>query len=104
MIKSELLSPALSKTSRFTVRFAIIDKAHIILDVRTIVAKKMKTNIEKVSSETSFLELGANSLDILEIVMNLEEKFDLKFKEDGIDEIKSVQEVATLIVILLSLV
>jgi len=49
----------------------------IIDDVRTIIAKSLNIPIERLTPETRLDELGAESLDVIEIVFGLEEKFDI---------------------------
>jgi acyl carrier protein len=56
----------------------------IIDDVRTIIAQSLKLPVERLTPETRLDELGAESLDVIEIVFALEEKFDISipFKAD----------------------
>jgi acyl carrier protein len=49
----------------------------IIDDVRSIIAQSLKLPVEKLTPETRLEELGAESLDVIEIVFALEEKFDI---------------------------
>jgi acyl carrier protein len=49
----------------------------IIDDVRTIIAQSLKLPVEKLTPETRLEELGAESLDVIEIVFALEEKYDI---------------------------
>jgi acyl carrier protein len=56
----------------------------IIEDVRQVVAKSLKLPIEKIQPDTPLQDVGANSLDVIEIVYELEEKFGIaiSFKSD----------------------
>jgi acyl carrier protein len=49
----------------------------IIDDVRSIIAKSLNIPVERLTPETRLDELGAESLDVIEIVFGLEEKFDI---------------------------
>jgi len=49
----------------------------IIDDVRTIISQSLKIPVERLTPETRLDELGAESLDVIEIVFGLEEKFDI---------------------------
>jgi acyl carrier protein len=49
----------------------------IIDDVRSIIAQSLKIPVEKLTPETRLEELGAESLDVIEIVFALEEKYDI---------------------------
>lgn len=51
----------------------------------------------QVAPESKFVDLGADSLDTVEIMMALEEKFDLQLDEEGAEKISTVQEAADLI-------
>lgn len=48
---------------------------------------------EKITSDTKFIEdIGADSLDIVEFVMELEEEFDIQIPDDQAEKIKTVGE------------
>jgi acyl carrier protein len=47
----------------------------IIDEVRQLIAKSLKIPVEKLTAETRLDEIGAESLDVIEIVFELEEKF-----------------------------
>ena len=51
----------------------------------------------KVTMETSFEDLGADSLDLVELVMALEETFDIEVAEDELKEIRTVGEAFELV-------
>ncbi|WP_345086367.1 acyl carrier protein [Bremerella cremea] len=56
-----------------------------------IVASQLGVDKEKVSRESSFVnDLGADSLDMVELVMELEEEFDIDIPEDSADKIETV--------------
>jgi len=56
-----------------------------------IVAEQLGVDKEKISPETSFVnDLGADSLDTVELVMELEEEFDISIPEDAAEKIGTV--------------
>jgi len=56
-----------------------------------IVASQLGVDKEKVSRDSSFVnDLGADSLDMVELVMELEEEFDIDIPEDSADKIETV--------------
>ena len=58
-----------------------------------IVCEHLAVDKEKVKRETSFIEdIGADSLDIVELVMELEEEFDITIPDDQAEKIKTVGE------------
>ena len=50
----------------------------VLSDVRAIIAEQLGTELDKVEAGSKFVDLGADSLDTVEIMMALEEKFDLQ--------------------------
>jgi acyl carrier protein len=56
-----------------------------------IVAEQLGVDKEKVTPETSFVnDLGADSLDTVELVMELEEEFDVNIPDDAAEKIQTV--------------
>ncbi|MQL79377.1 hypothetical protein Taro_011802 [Colocasia esculenta] len=73
-------------------------KPETVDKVCEIVRKRLALPPETtLSGESSFAALGADSLDTVEIVMGLEEEFDITIEEDGSQNITTVQEAADLI-------
>ena len=59
--------------------------------VKDIVVEQLDATPEDISLETSFTDdLQADSLAIVELVLALEEKFDVKIPDDEVDKIKTV--------------
>ena len=62
--------------------------------VKDIVAEQLGVDKEKVAIETSLVnDLGADSLDVVELVMELEEEFDLNIPDDAAEKIQTVGEI-----------
>lgn len=60
--------------------------------VKKIVSEQLGVQIDEVSSESSFVDdLGADSLDTVELVMALEEEFDTEIPDDDAEKITTVQ-------------
>jgi len=56
-----------------------------------IVAEQLGVDKDKVTPETSFVnDLGADSLDTVELVMELEEEFDVNIPDDAAEKIQTV--------------
>lgn len=56
-----------------------------------IVSEQLGVNKDQVSRETSFVnDLGADSLDTVELVMELEEEFDINIPDDAAEKIQTV--------------
>jgi acyl carrier protein len=59
--------------------------------VKDIVADNLGVDREKITHETSFVnDLGADSLDTVELVMELEEEFDINIPDDAAEKIQTV--------------
>ncbi len=61
--------------------------------VKKIVAEQLGVNESEVKSESSFVnDLGADSLDTVELVMALEEEFECEIPDEDAEKITTVQE------------
>jgi acyl carrier protein len=61
--------------------------------VREIIAKQLEVDVKDVTNEASFLEeLGADSLDVVELIMEMEEKFGIQIPDEDAEKIKTVQD------------
>jgi len=61
--------------------------------VKSIVAEQLGVKEEEVTSEASFVDdLGADSLDTVELVMALEEEFETEIPDEQAEKITTVQE------------
>ena len=76
--------------SRFTI-FGGSDVASVQDRVIDIVASQLGVSKEQITSETSFInDLGADSLDTVELVMELEEEFEINIPDDAAEKIQTV--------------
>ena len=67
--------------------------------VKKIVAEQLGVSLEEVQPSASFIEdLGADSLDIVELIMALEEEYDIEIPDEDAEKIQSVQDVISYIV------
>ena len=61
--------------------------------VRKIVAEQLGVNEAEIKNESSFVDdLGADSLDTVELVMALEEEFESEIPDDEAEKITNVQQ------------
>lgn len=61
--------------------------------VREIISKQLGVDMEKVTPEASFMDdLGADSLDTVELVMAFEEAFNIEIPDDDAEKISKVQD------------
>lgn len=65
---------------------------------RALIASKMKLDESEITPEKNlFNDLGADSLDIVELSMLLEREFNVKFTEDDTSKVKTVGDLYQLI-------
>jgi acyl carrier protein len=58
-----------------------------------IVCEKLAVSKEQINRNTAFIEdIGADSLDIVELIMELEEEFDITIPDEQAEKIKTVGE------------
>ena len=59
--------------------------------VKEIIAKELEVGVQQLTPEAKFIEdLGADSLDIVELVMALEEEFGLDIPDEDAEKMKTV--------------
>jgi len=63
----------------------------LIDEVKEVVVEQLNVNPDEVKEESKFVEdLGADSLDVVELVMALEEKFDIEIPDTDAEKIITV--------------
>ena len=61
--------------------------------VKKIVSDQLGKSVEEIQSDSSFVDdLGADSLDTVELVMALEEEFDCEIPDDAAEKIQTVKD------------
>ncbi|WP_432821956.1 acyl carrier protein [Trichloromonas sp.] len=61
--------------------------------VKQIVAEQLGVDADQVTNDASFMDdLGADSLDTVELVMALEEEFDIEISDEDAEKILTVQD------------
>ena len=66
--------------------------------VREIVCQQLDVEADKVKKETSFVEdLGADSLAVVELVLALEEAFDIDIPDEDTEKLRSFNDAVTYI-------
>ena len=68
--------------------------AEVYGKIKTLVSKHLNIDESEVTKEASFIEdLGADSLDTVELIMSFEEEFDIEIPDEDAESIKTVQNV-----------
>jgi acyl carrier protein len=62
--------------------------------VKEIICEQLGVSAEEVTPQASFIEdLGADSLDLVELVMALEEEYGMEISDEDAEKIRTVQDV-----------
>lgn len=63
-------------------------------DVKAVIVEQLSVNADEVKLESKFVEdLGADSLDVVELVMELENKFNIEIPDEEAEKISTVKDV-----------
>ena len=66
--------------------------------VKSIIVEQLGVPAEEVTDDASFIEdLGADSLDIVELIMALEEEYDIEISDEDAEKIQTVGDAVTYI-------
>lgn len=61
--------------------------------VKKIIAEKLSVDLEEVVPEASFVDdLGADSLDLVELIMSMEEEFDIDISDEDAEKLVTVKD------------
>jgi acyl carrier protein len=64
--------------------------------VSAIIVEQLGVSKEELAPEASFIDdLGADSLDIVELVMAMEEEFDIEIPDDDAEKIQTIKDVVS---------
>ncbi|HCG76454.1 MAG: acyl carrier protein [bacterium (Candidatus Ratteibacteria) CG_4_10_14_3_um_filter_41_18] len=76
-----------------------MDKAEVEKLVKEITVEQLGVNLNEVTENASFIDdLGADSLDTVELVMAFEEKFGLEIPDEDAEKIKTIGDAINYIV------
>jgi acyl carrier protein len=62
--------------------------------IRTVIANSQRMPIEKVSIDSTFQELGIDSMDAVNILFGLENEFDISIPDEEAKDIRTVRQMA----------
>ncbi|KAI3786224.1 hypothetical protein L1987_45359 [Smallanthus sonchifolius] len=96
IFKSEKRSLPFSHCFKTTISCSLAQPETLKI-VQATIANQLSIDESTVAPATKFADLGADSLDTVEIMMALEEKFGVSIGESGAENISTVQDAADLI-------
>nr|WP_269466336.1 acyl carrier protein [Clostridium estertheticum] len=63
-------------------------------EIRACISSQLNIDEEEIKIESSFMnDLGADSLDIVELIMELEEKYDIEIPDEDVEKIATVGDI-----------
>ncbi len=66
--------------------------------LKKVIAEVLSVDTEEITMETTFTDdLGADSLDVFQIIMGIEEEFDIEIPAEEAEKISTVEEAVELI-------
>lgn len=70
-----------------------MSREEILAKIRDIVVEELGVSAKKVTEEARFIEdLGADSIGVMELVMKMEEAFDIQIPDQDIEKIRTVKD------------
>ena len=61
--------------------------------IKEIIAEKLEIDIEQITDEAKFIDdLGADSLDVVELIMTLEDEFEVEITDEEAEKIVTVRD------------
>jgi acyl carrier protein len=76
----------------------VVGLASVYERVRSIVAERLGVDEEKVTMDAEFIgDLNADSLDLVEVIMAMEQEFDVEIKDEEAENIRSVSDAVNFI-------
>lgn len=69
------------------------DEEVILEKVKAIINEQLGVSEDELTPQTSFEDLNADSLDIVELIMALEEEFELEIPDEEAEKIRTVGEI-----------
>jgi acyl carrier protein len=68
-------------------------RENVAEEIKKLISESLSTDINEIKEDSKFVDdLGADSLDIVELVMSMENKFDIEIPDEDAQKIKTVGE------------
>ncbi|MFQ5484662.1 MAG: acyl carrier protein [Desulfobacterales bacterium] len=67
--------------------------------IKKIIAEKLGVDLDEIIPEASFVDdLGADSLDLVELIMSMEEEFDIEISDEDAEKLLTVKDATEYVV------
>lgn len=74
------------------------DTNDISLEIRTLIAEKAKLSIDDVTNELNLEESGLDSFARIELIIAIEQKFDIEFSDSESADVSTIDDIVNLII------
>ncbi len=71
----------------------MIEKQDTHEKIIAIIANKLRKNKEDISSSATLEDVGADSIDMVDIIMKIEEDFDIEIDDEKAENLKNISDV-----------
>ena len=62
--------------------------------VQKIVANQLSVDLQNIHEDTTFEQVDADSLDVVEVIMSIESEFNIKLPDDEVENFKNLGELS----------
>jgi acyl carrier protein len=69
----------------------------ILDDIKQIVAKQLDIDASTIKAETTFYDLEADSLDVVEVIMAVEDQFGVSLPDESVEALHNLGDLAALV-------
>ncbi len=69
----------------------------IYRSVKELIGSQLELEEDKISADTTFEELGADSLDLVDMISDIEREYEVEIAEGDFDKIKTVGDLVSLL-------
>lgn len=67
----------------------------MLKQVKEIVADGLGVDVSELTAETTFESLGADSLDLMDMIMSMEDKFSVEIDSEKLQELTTIGDIVT---------
>jgi acyl carrier protein len=90
--------PYVARVERLSAGSEVMGLASVFERVQGIVAERLGVDEDKVTMDADFIgDLNADSLDLVEVIMAMEQEFDVEIKDEEAENIRTVKDAVSFI-------